>query len=125
MKKYYFILMKIKQAQLNKATFILHKKTNICKLILNILWENGLILGYCVNNNDFEYKIFLKYFKKKPSINFIRKVLNYKNTNLSIKQLWQLKLKNVIIICSTNKGIKSLTECKKLNIGGTALFLIN
>lgn len=123
MKKYYSILIKIKQAQLNKAIFIFHKKTNICKFILNILWENGLILGYCLYG--FDYKIFLKYFNKKPSINFIRKLINYQNFNLSVKQLWQLKTKNVLVICSTNKGIKSLTECKKSNVGGAALFLIN
>jgi ribosomal protein S8 len=123
MKKYYSILIKIKQAQLNKTIFIFYKKTNISKFILNILWENGLILGYCLHN--FDYKIFLKYFNKKPSINFIRKLLNHQNKNLSVKQLWQLKPKNVTLICSTNQGIKSLTECKKLNIGGAALFLIN
>lgn len=123
MTKYYDLLIKIKQAQLNRAIFILYKKTNICKLILNILWENGLILGYCLHG--FEYKIFLKYLNNRPSINFIKKLLNHQSKNLSINQLWQLKLKNVTLICSTNKGIKSLVECKKLNIGGEALFLIN
>lgn len=123
MKKYYDLLIKIKQAQLNKTLFIWCKKTNVCKFILNILWENGFILGYCLHG--FEYKIFLKYFNKKPSINFIRKLSNNQSKNLSIKQLWQLKLKNTILICSTSKGIKTLVECKKLNIGGEVLFLVN
>nr|AVR57637.1 ribosomal protein S8 [Surirella sp.] len=122
MKKYYDLLIKIKHAQLNAALFIWCKKTNVCKLFLNILWENGFILGYCLYG--FDYKIFLKYFNKKPSINFIRKLVKNHSKNLSVKQLWHLKLKNTILICSTSKGIKSAVECKKLNIGGEALFLV-
>jgi ribosomal protein S8 len=121
-KSFFYLLLKIKQAQINKAIFILQKKSKTCKYFLDILWENGLILGYCLNNS-IEYKIFLKYFNKKPSINFIKFLPNLKKS-FCVSQLWQLKKKNVIVIFSTNRGIKSLYECIKLNIGGKALFLI-
>lgn len=123
-KSLYNLLTEIKNAQLNKTVFIIYKKTNHCKFMLNILWENGFILGYSLINSN-EYKVFLKYYNNKPSVNSIRKLFSNQKRFLCLKQLWKIKTRNVILIITTNKGIKVLFECMKLNIGGEVLFLIN
>lgn len=123
-KSLYNLLTQIKNAQLNKTVFIFYKKTNNCKIMLNILWENGFILGYSLINFN-EYKVFLKYYNNKPSINSIIKLPCNQKKNLCVKQLWKIKNRNIILIITTNQGIKILLECIKLNIGGEAIFLIN
>lgn len=119
------LLVQIKNAQLNKYSFFIFlKKTKICMLVLSKLVENGLVLGFYIQKN--KVKIYLKYVNNRPVINFIKKLtFSNKNFYLNRKQISKIKNFNcIILIILTNKGLKTLLECKKLNIGGLALFLI-
>ena len=117
------ILVDIKNAQAAKNLVIITKKTKSSISILNILWRYGLILGYRVNVKNL--KIFLKYKNYKPVINSLKVVSkNSKSIFLKNKQLWYIK-SNLLVIISTIKGLKSLNECKKENLGGKVLFIIN
>lgn len=42
----------------------------------------------------------------------------------SVKQLWKLDPSQGTIILSTNKGIMSINQCKKLKIGGEPFIII-
>ena len=120
------MFIKLKNAQLVKKPFILHKKHKLCSKFLNVLWDEGYILGYktsSFNSNMFE--IFLKYNNGKPLINnivFITKPS--KRVYLSLKQLWKINSNFGLIIISTNKGVFSKQKCQKLRVGGEPFVFI-
>ena len=58
----------IQNGQIVNKSFILQKKTKLCSSFLNILWNEGYILGYKVEKHFF--KIFLKKNFTPGSINF-------------------------------------------------------
>lgn len=127
MKNYlYNMFDNIKKGQLARRNFVINKKKKICELFLQILWNEGFILGYKTDSNNFNnIKIFLKYNNQKPVIHSI-KLISKPSRRLyySIKQIWKIDSSKYFIIFSTNKGLKSITECKKLRIGGEPYILI-
>ena len=114
----------IKNGQLSKKAYIYHKKTLLCQSVLNVIWDEGFILGYKIEQK--KLKIFLKYKNMKPSINSI-KIISKPGLKVyySTKQLWKIDSSKGLVILSTNKGFKSLNECKKHNLGGEPVFIIN
>ena len=117
----------IKNGQITKRSIIFQRRKKICEAFLKILWAEGFILGYKVNKkNSNQLKIFLKYNKNKPVIHSI-KLLSKPSRRLyySAKQIWKLDSNKSFIIFSTNKGLKSILECKKLRIGGEPFIAVN
>ena len=129
MKNYlYNMIVSIKNGQMAKKNIIISSKKNSCESFLKILWSEGFISGYRIdlqNHNNLE--IFLKYTKNgKPIIkklNFISKPSQ--KIYYSSKQIWKLDSSKMFIVFSTNRGLKSLDQCKKYKIGGELLFIIN
>ena len=115
----------IKNGQIIHKSFILCPSKKFCTAFLNILWDEGFILGYKIlNTTPKMIQIFLKYKNGKPIIKSLRSITKPGNrTYYSVRQLWKLNSENGLIIISTNKGLLTLAECKQLNIGGE-LFLI-
>jgi small subunit ribosomal protein S8 len=114
----------IQNAQMVKRSFILQKKTRILECFLNILWDEGYILGY--KNSKNSLKIFLKYNNEIPVIKSFKTVSkSSKKKYYSIKQIWKIDSSQVFLVVSTSKGLKSLFDCKKENIGGEPLVIIN
>ena len=118
----------IKNGQLAKRSYINQKRKKLCELFLNILWTEGFIVGYKIEGKDQEnLKIFLKYIENgKPSINNI-KVISKPGRRIfySVKQIWKIDSSKTLIIFSTNQGLKTLSECKKLQLGGEPIVTIN
>lgn len=117
----------IKNAQIAKQSYILHRRKKICETFLKILWDEGFILGYKIDsNNTNRLKIFLKYKKGQPVINSIKLISKpSRRIYYSSKQLWKLDSTKQLVVVSTNKGLKSSIECKKLNMGGEPIITIN
>ena len=115
----------IKNGQLSKRSIIFQRRKKICEAFLKILWAEGFILGYKIEKTN-QIKILLKYTKNKPAIHSI-KFLSKPSRRLyfSAKQIWKINSNKSFIIFSTNKGLKSLIECKKLKIGGEPFIAIN
>ena len=118
----------IKNGQLAKRSYILQKKKKLCESFLNILWTEGFIIGYKIEGKRQEnLKIFLKYIdNRKPSINNI-KIISKPGRRIfySLKQIWKIDSSKTLIIFSTNQGLKTLSECKKLQLGGEPIITIN
>lgn len=117
----------IKNGQLAKKAFIYHTRTKICEKFLKVLWNEGFILGYKLDQKDSKkIKIFLKYKNEEPVISSIKVITKPgKRIYYSIKQIWKLDSSKTFIIFSTNKGLKTINDCKKLKIGGEPFILLN
>nr|YP_010134144.1 ribosomal protein S8 [Navicula veneta]QWM93634.1 ribosomal protein S8 [Navicula veneta] len=118
----------VRNGQLAKRSFIYQKKIILCEAFLKILWDEGFIVGYKISkkNNDL-IKIFLKYtYDGKPTINCMKLVTKPgRRVSYSIKQIWKIDSSKNFIIFSTNKGLKTINDCKRLKIGGEPFILIN
>jgi small subunit ribosomal protein S8 len=116
----------IKNGQLAKRNHIYQTRKKICESFLQILWDEGFILRYTIDSNNNQLKVFLKYKNKKPLINNIKSVTKpSKRIYWSLNQIWKIDSSKNFIIFSTNKGLKTITECKKLKIGGEPYIIIN
>ncbi len=122
----YNLFVNIKNGQIAKRSFVFQPKTKTCIAFLDILWDEGFILGYKFSKpNPNMLKIFLKYRNKTPVINSLR--LLSKPTDrvyYSVSQLWKLDFRKGVVIVSTEKGLMTISECKKLKIGGEPLLMI-
>ena len=118
----------IKNGQMAKKSVITGQKKNICESFLKILWDEGFISGYKVSSrNPHKLEIFLKYTKTgKPAISLLKFLSKPgKRVYYSAKQIWKLDSSKTFIIFSTNKGLRSINDCKKYRLGGEPLILIS
>lgn len=118
----------IRNGQMVKKSVILEYRTNICESLLKVLWDEGFISGYRISpHNNKKVEIYLKYTKTgRPVINSLKFLSKpSRRVYFSVKQIWKLDSSKTFIIFSTNKGLKSINECKKNRIGGEPLVLIN
>lgn len=116
----------INNGQLAKKSFVLLPKQKACENILNVLWDEGFILGYQVSKTSLNtLKIFLKYQNGLPAI-VLLKMLSKPSLKIyySVKQLWKIDSSKGFIIMSTNKGFMTSHECKKQVLGGEPVILI-
>ena len=121
------MLSHVKNGQKAKKAFITYPKTRICYNSLNLLWNENFIAGYQISlTNNEGVKIFLRYYKNDSVINSIR-YISKPGTRLyySITQLCKINYNLGLLLIRTDKGVFSLDECKKANIGGEVLALIN
>lgn len=115
----------LKNGQIAKRSFIYQRRKKICESFLKILWDEGFILGYKIENSD-NFKVFLKYKNGYPVINSIKSISKpSRRIYYSIKQIWKIDSSKSFIIFSTNQGLKSVIECKKLRIGGEPFVVIS
>jgi small subunit ribosomal protein S8 len=117
----------IKNGQLSKRSFIYQKRKNICEEFLKILWQEGFILGYKIEQkNSNKMKIFLKYKNGRPVINSLKLISKPgRRIYYSKKQIWKIDSSKSFIVFSTNKGLKTIIDCKKLGIGGEPFISVN
>ena len=116
----------LKNSQISQRNCMCQPKTKLTILFLNILWDEGFILGYKIDNSDSSLlKIFLKYKKGDPVINSIKFIFKpSRHIYYSVSQLWKLDSKKSLIILTTSKGLMTAHECKKTQTGGKPLFII-
>jgi small subunit ribosomal protein S8 len=114
----------IQNGQIVKKSFVIQRKTKISEAFLNILWDEGYILGY--KNSRNKLKIFLKYVNEIPAIRSFNTISKpSKKVYYSTRQIWKIQSSQNLLIVSTSKGLKSLLNCKKNNLGGESLIILN
>merc|ERR1739845_204284 len=105
-----------KNGQNVKKAFVFSENTKICKKLLEILWDEGYILGYKVLPVENKLKIYLKYKKGVPVIRSIESISRPGlRVYCSLKDLEQFRS---FTILTTNLGLQTLYQCKKLKVGG-------
>ena len=115
----------IKNGQLARKAYILQTRKKICESFLNILWNEGFILGYKINDSN-KLKIYLKYKNNEPSIHQIKSISKPgQRIYYSAKQVWKMNSTKTLLVFSTNLGLQSLLNCKKKKIGGEPIAFIN
>lgn len=84
-------------------------------------------MGYCISLKDpKELKIFLKYTDNRPVINSIKFISKpSRRIYYSLNQIWKINSNKSLFIFSTNKGLMTITDCKKIKSGGEPFVLIN
>jgi small subunit ribosomal protein S8 len=120
------MIANLKNGQLAHKSFVYQSKKKVCESILNVLWDEGFILGYRVSKtNPYFLKIFLKYKNGTPVINSL-KLISKPGLRVyySVKQLWKFNSTEGILILSTNKGVLSINECKKKKVGGEPFVIV-
>jgi small subunit ribosomal protein S8 len=114
----------LKNGQMANRAFIFFPKQKKCEDYLKILWNEGFILGYLIEND--KIKILLKYIDEKPVINSLNLISKpSRRIYYSIKQIWKINSSQHFIIFSTSKGLKTIIDCKKQKLGGEPVILIN
>lgn len=121
----YNLIASLRNAQSVNKAFILHKRKKNCEALLNVLWDEGFILGYKIFPQNHILKVYLKYVRNLPVINNI-KVVSKPGFRIyySYKNLIKFNTLNGMLILSTNQGIKTSEECKNLRLGGEPLIII-
>ena len=116
----------LKNSQISQRNCMCQPKTKLTITFLNILWDEGFILGYKIDNSDSNLlKIFLKYKNGDPVINSIKFIVKpSRHIYYSVSQLWKLDSKKSLIILTTSRGLMTAHECKKTQTGGKPLFII-
>jgi len=117
----------IQNGHLAKRPFIIQKNKKVCGYILNVLWNEGFILDYRLVEDDVtKIKIFLKYTNGKPAIKTLKSISKPGlRIRYSLKQIWKIDSSKTCVILSTDKGLKTLIDCKKLSLGGEPLVTVN
>ena len=121
------MLSHLKNGQKAKKLFITYPKIWICFTTLNLLWNENLIAGYQISTiNNENMNIFLRYYKNDAVITSVRYLSKPGNRlYYSSTQLCKINSNLGLLLISTDKGILSLSECKKASRGGEVLALIN
>ena len=84
--------------------------------ILQVMYREGLIRGYAYN--QYRTRVYLKYGPR-PAISNI-KIIN-RNVPTSVKILSKLVLSDAIYLINTTRGVLTLTEALRLNVGGSVI----
>ena len=117
----YNMISSLKNGQIVKKAYIISENTGICRKLLNILWDEGYILGYTLITSS-KLKIFLKYKSGKSVIKNIQTISKPSlRVYYSVKQLKKL---DIFLILTTNKGFLTIDECKRSNIGGEPIVMV-
>jgi small subunit ribosomal protein S8 len=122
----YDMLTRIRNGQQARKLSILQPKFKICVKLLDILEEEGYILGY-KNSKVYPkmFEVFLKYKSEKPVINKIIVISKpSKRIYISIKEVWKLNTGFGLAIVFSSKGILSCRKACRYNVGGEILCVI-
>merc|ERR1711991_1255240 len=116
---------KIKNASVKGKEFVYLKFDLKYFKILKILYREGFIQGFKIDKKNFQTIVYLRFFQFKNVIDRL-KFLSIPSHHhfISFRNLSLITNKKTFILLSTNRGLKTLSECKKQKLGGKLLFLI-
>ena len=116
----------LKNGQLAKKTIILIPKNKISNQFLDILWQEGFVEKYNINKSDPKtFEVYLGHWQGNSLINNIKLISKpSKRTYCGVKDFWKINNNLGLVIVSNTKGIMTLDESIKLNLGGEVFCVI-
>lgn len=117
------MIARIKNGNVASLPYVeLHPKTTrVCFEVLNVLYQEGYIAGYGMDQN--KGYVYLKYSPSGISIlgGIFRVSKPGRKIFLSSNALWKPKSGRGIFILSTSKGVLTDKEARLANVGGEVL----
>jgi small subunit ribosomal protein S8 len=123
------LLVKICNAQKSKKRVVICLKTKIALKLIDILKNEGFILGFShfkIKSKTF-LKIFLKYVKFLPVILKVKIISKpSKRIFFNAKSISKFSVnKTGLLLLHTNQGLLTHKQCKSFNVGGEVLVFIS
>jgi small subunit ribosomal protein S8 len=119
------MLSRIRNAQLRQKTKVSTPASKLRERVLDVLAEEGYILGYArvdYTGGKSEFEIELKYFDGEPVIKDIKRVSTPgRRVYSSVKDLPTVANGLGVAILSTPKGVMSDSRARNENVGGEIL----
>jgi len=119
------LLIALKNASLaRKEKVIVQKPTKSIVNLLSILYTEGLVQSFLLNETTQELSISLRYSYNKDAFKNLKvfaktTTLSYFNYN----DICKLSNKRFLLVFSTNRGFLTSLECKKQHLGGKLCFI--
>lgn len=125
-----YFLNKLKNASASKNLVVNFVSSKKIKDIVKVLYELGLIQSYKFSrkfkNQDFSLSYLTLFLKDKPvlkNLKIISKPSILRTFSVVDILRFQTSLTTTMVF-STNKGVLSHSDCIKLRVGGTLLFIL-
>lgn len=119
-------LIKIKNAYMINKEIVSLKYTKGSLPVLKLLYKYGFIQSLKINSTTLEIVIHLRFFENKRLIN---KITFFSRPSyhsfISFSELSLIPDRKSFVLFTTNKGLLTLSQCKKYKIGGKLLFILN
>jgi small subunit ribosomal protein S8 len=119
-------LSQLKVASLSRKRSVLFKYNKPAIYLLKSLYKEGLITSYSIMKKDDSFHTFVELrFSDETSLLSDLKIVSTPSRTVYInyKEISKLCIKNKTFFFSTDKGILSDSECKRLKIGGVLYFV--
>ena len=118
-------LNKLKNASLiNKEVVYLNFDLKYFE-VLRVLYREGFIQGYKIDKKNYQTIVYLRFFQNKSVLDRLRFLsVPSRERFISYKDLCLINNKKTFVLLSTNKGLRTIFECKKQKLGGKLLFFI-
>lgn len=118
------LIIKINSANIKKSNNFLILKSILILQILKFLYNQGIILGFFENKNE-----FIIFINNKSNSSSFSKIRCMKQKGLKLFFRYKDKkflnnLKKDLVLLSTAKGLLSIEEAFQLKIGGEFLLLV-
>ena len=119
------MLTRIRNGQMPKKGSIMSPSSKLRIWVLDVLKEDGYILGYTQVDNEKGFKeleIKLKYFGGGPAIKELKRISKLgRRVYSSVKNLPYVRQGLGVAIVSTAKGVMSDAKAREQNVGGEIL----
>ena len=120
------LLLKIKNAYSFGKEVIELDYSNKYLNILKLLYQYGFIQSITVNSITLKMTIYLRYFENKALINHLKFFsIPSHHQFISFTELSLIHDKKNFILFTTDKGLLTLSQCKRKKLGGKILFRIS
>ena len=119
------MLTRIRNGQMRKKGSIMSPSSKLRIWVLDVLKEDGYILGYNQVDNEKGFKeleIKLKYFAGNPAIRELKRISKPgRRVYSGVKNLPYVRQGLGVAIVSTAKGVMSDAKAREQNVGGEIL----